>query len=164
MRIILNLIILGLQGISTFIALVVIYMTFVLIDYQGGSDVFIGSTLIQPVFGGLISVMTIGVCLLVGLPIRISNRINCWWAERFWLSILGVLLGLSLIIVSVLPSMTETINATIENEIIKKQIPNLVVATTGWFLTAFSLLHVFPPNSFRSWTERLVSKYTGRCL
>jgi hypothetical protein len=161
MRIVLNLIILGLQGITTFIALVVIYMAFALLDYQGGIDGFIGTTLFQPIIGGFISVMTIGVCLLVGIPIRINSRINFWWRERFWLSISGVLLGLSLIVISVLPAMTETINATIEDEIIKKQIQDLAAATMGWFLTAFSLLHVFPPNSLRSWTERLISKYTG---
>jgi hypothetical protein len=161
MRIILNLIILGLQGIITFITLIVTYMIFVLLDYQGGIDGFIGTTLFQPTIGGLISIVTIGICLLTGLPIRISDRINTWWTKRIWLSIMGVLLGLSLIILSLLPSMTETINTTSENETIQKQIPNLGFGTTGWFLTGFSLLHLFPPYNFRVWMEEMIAKYTG---
>lgn len=161
MKIILNLIILGLQGITTFISLLVIYMIFVLMDYQGGIDSFIGTTLFQPIVGGLISIVTIGICLLIGLPIRIYDRINTWWTKRIWLSISGVVFGLSLIIVSLLPSMTETIDTTIENEIIKRQIPNVGFAITGWFLTGFSLLHLFPPINFRLWTEEIIAKHTG---
>ena len=161
MRIILNLIIVGLQGIITFITLIVIYMIFVLLDYQGGIDGFIGTTLFQPILGGLISIVTIGICLLIGLPIRVSDRLNSWWTKRIWLSILGVFLGLFLIILSLLPSMTETINTTIENEIIQKQVPNLSIATMGWFLTGFSLLHLFPPYKFRIWTEEMIAKYKG---
>lgn len=72
MRILLNLIILGLQGIITFITLILIYMILVLLDYQGGFDGFIGTTFFQPIIGGLISIVTIGICLLIGLPIRIN--------------------------------------------------------------------------------------------
>lgn len=161
MRIILNIVILGLQGIVAFIALIAIYMIFVLLDYQGGIDGFIGTTLFQPVIGGLITILTIGICLLIGLPIRISERINTWWTKRIWISIFSALLGLSLIILSLLPSMIKTVDITIENEIIQKQILNLGFATTGWFLTCFSLLHLFPPYKFRIWTEQMISKYTG---
>lgn len=161
MRIILNLIILGIQAIITFITLILIYMIFVLLDYEGGIDGFTGTTLFQPIIGGLLTIMTIAICLLMGLPIRISRRINTWWTKRIWISIFGVLLGLSLIIFSVLPSMTQTIDITMENEMIHKQIPNLGLGTTGWFLTGFSLLHLFPPYKLRIWTEEIISKYTS---
>jgi len=161
MRIALNLVILALQGIIAFITLMAIYMIFVLLDYEGGIDSFIGTTLFQPIIGGLITIVTIGTCLLIGLPIRISKRINTWWTKRLWISILGALLGLSLIILSLLPSMLKTIDITMENEMIQKQIPNLGFGTTGWFLTCFSLLHLFPPYRFRIWTEEMVSKYKG---
>jgi uncharacterized membrane protein YbhN (UPF0104 family) len=136
-------------------------MIFVLLDYKGGVDSFIGTTVFQPIIGGLISIVTIGICLLIGLPIRFSDKIHTWWTKRIWLSILGTVIGLFLLILSLLPSMTERINATIENEIIQRQIPNLGFATTGWLLTCFSLLHQFPPNRFRVWTEEMIRKYTG---
>lgn len=162
MKIILNLIILGLQGTVTFITLLVIYMSFALLDYQGGIDSFIGTTLFQPIIGGLISMVTIGICLLIGLPIRISDKINKWWTSRIWLSILGILAGLSLMILSLLPSMKETITTIVEGEIIQKQIPDIGFAATGWFLTGFSLFHLFPPYNFRVWTEEMIAKYMNR--
>jgi uncharacterized membrane protein len=161
MRIILNLIILGLQAIITFVTLIVVYMILVLMDYQGGVDSFIGTTLFQPIIGGLISIVTIGICVLIGLPIRISDRVNTWWIKRIWLSILGVVAGLTLLIFSLLPSMTETINTIIENEVIQRQIPNTNFAITGWFLTGFSLLHLFPPYKLRIWTEEMIAKIRG---
>jgi hypothetical protein len=146
----------------TFVALIVIYMIFVLLDYQGGIDSFIGTTLFQPIIGGLISIATIAICLLVGLPIRIRDRINTWWTKRIWLSMLATLAGLFLFVLSLLPSMMKTINVTIEDEIIQKQIPNIGLATAGWFLTGFSLLHLFPPYRFRTWLEEVINRYTGR--
>jgi hypothetical protein len=161
MRIILSLIILALQGMVSLITLMVIYLIFVLLDYQGGIDSFIGTTLFQPIIGGLISILTIGICLLIGLPIRISDRINTWWTERIWLSILGILIGLTLLSLSLVPSMMQTINKPIEDVIIQKRIPNLNFAATGWFLTAFSLLHLFPPHKLRNWAEGLIARYTS---
>jgi hypothetical protein len=158
MRIILNLLVLGFQGIITFVTLLVIYMIFVLLDYQGGIDSFIGTTLFQPIMGGLISLITILICLTIGLPIRLSNRVNTWWTKRIWLPIFGTIIGLSLLIVSLLPSMRGTTNTIINEEIIQRQIPNLGFATTGWFLTSFSLLHLFPPYRLRIWTEDLYKK------
>lgn len=139
----------------------VIYMRFVLLGYEGGIDGFIGATLFQPIIGGLMTILTIGVCLLIGFPIRVSKRINTWWTKRTWIPILGVLLGLSLIVLALIPSMTQIIETTIEKEIVPKEIPNLGFAATGWLLTAFSLLHVFPPYRFRTWTEDISAKYTG---
>jgi hypothetical protein len=97
----------------------------------------------------------------VGLPIRLSSSINSWWSENFWLPTLGALLGLVLIIVSVVPPMRDTINATIDSQVIKKEIPNTKAAVIGWILISFSLLHVFPPNKLRFQIEGLISKYTG---
>lgn len=137
-------------------------MTFVLLDYQSGIDSFIGTTLFQPILGGLISVVTIGICLLVGIPIRINNNLNIWWTQRIWLALTGVVIGLSLLILSSLPSMRETINTSIENQIVQKQIPNPVLAITGWFMTCFFLLHLFPPYNLRIWVEEKITRYTGK--
>lgn len=76
MRIIITLIVLLLQCIITFVILMVIYMVFVLIDYQGGIDSLLGVAIIQPIIGALISILTIIICILIGLPLRVSNKIN----------------------------------------------------------------------------------------
>jgi hypothetical protein len=151
-----------LQGVTTVLTLMVIYMVFVLMDYQGGIDSFIGTTLIQPIIGGVLSILTIGICLLIGLPIRISSSLNTWWTERIWLALAGVLCGFSMIIVTVLPSMATIVNTTIEGEVVQRQIPNLGFAGAGWLLTAFSVLHLFPPYQSRIWMEGLIAKYIVR--
>lgn len=161
MKIILDLVTLAIQGTITFITLMVIYMMLVLLDYQGGVDGFIGIALFQPIIGGIISLVTIGICLVIGLPIRLSNTINAWWTKRIWLSILGSVIGLFLLIISLLPSMMETIDTTFENEIVQRQTPNLGFAAAGWFLICFSLLHTFPPYRFRVWLDELIGNYTG---
>jgi hypothetical protein len=162
MRIILNLIVLAVQCVITFFTLLAIYMIFVVMDYQGGIDSFIGTTIIQPILGGLFSIMTIGICVLIGLPIRISETINIWWIKRTWLAIFALVLGLCLMTLSLLPSMRDTINSTIEDEIIQRQIPDPVFAICGWFVTAFSLLHLFPPYKLKISIERIVNKYVGK--
>jgi hypothetical protein len=145
--------------VATFITLMVIYMVFALMDYQGGIDGFIGTTLIQPLIGGVLSILTIGICLLIGLPIRIISSLNTWWTERIWLALAGVLFGFSMIIVSVIPSMATIVNTTIEGEVVQRQIPNLSFAGAGWLLTAFSLLHLFPPYEVKVRTEALITRY-----
>jgi hypothetical protein len=91
MRKLLNLITVGFQVTVTFVTLMILYMIFVLLDYQGGIDSFIGTILFQPILGALFSILTIVICLLVGLPIRISKRINLWWTDRFRLPVASIL-------------------------------------------------------------------------
>lgn len=161
MKKLLNVIILGLQGAATFFTLLVIYMIFVLLDYQGGIDSFIGTIVFQPIMGAILSITTIGICLLVGLPIRMNRHIHSWWIERLWLPIVGIWCGIFLMVISVLPPMMDTVNITLDDQTITKQVPHTGAAITGWFLISFSLLHVFPPKKLRRWTEQIISKYTG---
>jgi hypothetical protein len=138
MKKLLSLIILGLQGTTTFFTLVAVYMIFVLLDYQGGIDSFIGTMVFQPIMGGLLSLTTIVVCLLVGLPISLSSCINTWWRDRFWLPIVGVLCGFSLLVLSVLPSMMKTVTTALDDQSITRQVPHTGAAITGWCLLSFS--------------------------
>ncbi|MEJ1237061.1 hypothetical protein WBG78_02970 [Chryseolinea sp. T2] len=159
MRTLIHLAILLTQGALAFITLMIIYMIFVLMDYQGGIDGLIGTTVIQPIIGGLITVVTIGICVFIGLPIRLSERINAWWSKRIWLALSGLLLGLVLLVVSTLPFMTTTVDVNIDGDIVPHQIPNLAAAASGWFLTSFCVLHTFPPYNVRRWAEGMIGKY-----
>lgn len=159
MRIILNLLILAAQAIATFIALIAIYMILVLLEYRGGFDAFTGTLFFQPFMGALISTISIGGCLLLGLPIRLMAKINTWWTKRIWLPIVGMIIGPSLLILSILPSLKQTI---IVNEDIQVQTPNPGLAVAGWFITAFAILHLFPPHRFMVWSEEMLRKLSGR--
>lgn len=145
----------------TFFALTATYMIFVLLDYQGGIDGILGTMLFQPLLGGLFSVVTIAACFVVGLPIRINGTINSWWTKNLWLPITALFIGICLLILSVHPSLRETISTTIENQSAQKEISNLMFVTMGWHLTAFSMLHIFPSSDLRHRTEKIISKYTG---
>jgi hypothetical protein len=136
-------------------------MIFVLLDYQGGIDSFIGTILFQPILGALFSILTIVICLLVGLPIRISKRINLWWTDRFRLPVASAFCGFSLMIISLLPAMMKTVSTMVDNEVVKKQVPNIGAAAAGWLLISFSLLHVFPPKRLILWIEQIICKYTS---
>jgi len=138
-----------------------IYMIFVLLDYQGGIDGFIGTTIFQPILGGLISVLTIFVSLIIGLPIRLGKTINSWWSRNFLIPILGTITGLTLLVISFLPSFKETVKTIIENQETTKELPNLMLVSIGWFLTAFSTLHIFPTDGIKLWTGNIITKYTG---
>lgn len=82
---------------------------------------------------------TIGICLIIGLPLLIIPKLEKWWNTNSYIAFIGLLMGIVLILCS--PHVTESIK-TIENNIeVKKEIPNEVVLAIGWFTTAFFMLH-----------------------
>lgn len=157
MRIILNLLILAAQVVVTFIALIAIYMILILLEYRGGFDALVGTVFFQPFIGALMSMITIAVCLLLGLPIRFIDKVSTWWTKRIWLPILGIIIGPSLLILSFLLKHT-----TLVDQNIQIQTPNPGLAVAGWFILAFALLHLFPPHRFMVWSEEMLRKLSGR--
>lgn len=121
-------------------------MIFSLLDYQGGIDGFIGIIFFQPIMGVMSSLFTIIVCLIVGLPIRLNKRIKKWWNNRFYIAFGGVICGLTFIIISLIPDLMTTIITQNGDQEVLKKIPNLYLIVGGWFIMAFSTLHLFPPT------------------
>jgi uncharacterized membrane protein YbhN (UPF0104 family) len=142
-----DLLILGLQMALTFTVLFCIYMFFALCDNEFGIDGLFGLFIIQPVFSVILSMITIIVCVLIGLPIRLSRKLNCWWTKHFYIAIFGGILGMVVFVFSIFPNFKETV--VLDNEI-TKQIPNTALVSAGWLLTAFSLLHIYPPAQILS--------------
>jgi hypothetical protein len=140
----------------TFIATICIYMVFALLDYQGGIEGIIGITVFQPIFAVLLSVLTIVVCFIVGLPIRLNRVIYRWWTDKFYISIIGVVGGVCLLFLSFSPYFLQAIKAQVEGQETIKKIPNLALVIAGWFLTAFSTLHLYPPIFLRTKLERVL--------
>ena len=134
------------QLIMTFITLLVIYMIFALMDYQSGIDGFIGITIIQPIFGAVISILTIFICSIVGLPIRLHKRLNAWWINYFYISLIGIAIGIILIIISSLPYFKDSVTVNLDSRVTMKKIPNIAFLLSGWTLLAFSILHLYPPE------------------
>jgi hypothetical protein len=99
---------LGLQIALTFIATFCIYMVFALLDSDFGLDGLFGLVIFQPIIAIILSGLTIFVCLIVGLPIRLYNRLNYWWTTNFYIAIIGTVIGLTLLFLSLLPTFSET--------------------------------------------------------
>ena len=149
---IITLVTLGLQLVLTFIATFCIYMFFALLDNDFGFDGLFGLFIIQPIIGVILSILTIIVCLTLGLPIRLNKKINYWWTTNFYISIIVTISGLTLLFLALLPNFNETVTVIINEQETLKQIPNSTLSCVGWFLTAFSLLHIYLP---RQLTERI---------
>lgn len=137
---------LGLQIALTFIANFCIYMVFALLDSDFGFDGLFGLFVFQPFFAFILSGLTIFVCLVAGLPIRLNKKINYWWKKNLFIAIIGTVLGLIFLSVSLLPTFKETGSYNLDGQPTLKQIPNSILAISGWVLTAFSLLHIYPPR------------------
>lgn len=143
---------LGLQIALTFIATFCIYMVFALLDSDFGFDGLFGLVFFQPIIAIILSGLTIIVCLILGLPIRLNSKVNYWWTTNFYISIIGTIIGLTFLFLSLLPTFRDTATCDLDGQTTLKQITNTVLSISGWFLTAFSLLHFYPP---RQLTEKI---------
>lgn len=156
----LNALILILQLLLTFLCLWIIYMVFALFDYQGGIADFLGITLIQPLIGAIVSLLTILVCFAIGLPIRLKKKINEWWIKHYYLALAGMMAGFALIFLSQVYSTS--IKFISQGTEVYRKMPDLYFLFTGWFLSAFSLLHLYPSfyliEEFEKFVEKLKIK------
>ena len=133
------------QLFTTAAVLFVTYIIFALIDLDDFDLITEGAFLIsQPVYGILITVLTIIVCTIVGLPIRLKKTINKWWSRKPMLVFAGVVIGFILMSLSLNVNFSATTKVIVDGEERSKEIPNCSLLVTGWFLTAFSLLHFYP--------------------
>src|SRR5687768_10036810 len=131
----------------TFATLFVIYIIYALLDVDEADMMNgIGFIIFQPFFGLILTSITILACFVFGLPIRTSSKIRQWWISRPLLSVIGFVIGLLLLFLAFNPNLTETKQIMLNGETIDKEVPNAAVSITGWFLTAFCLLHFFPQS------------------
>ena len=153
---VLNIVTIGLQIVITFVATICVYMVYALFDNDFGFDGLFGLVIIQPIIGVILSLITIFLCLLVGLPIRLNKNLNRWWTTHFYISLLGVVCGLTFLVLAFLPNLQHTVTTEIDGQATIKHVPNFYFAITGWFLTAFSLLHLYPPPQL---TDKIKSMF-----
>lgn len=122
----------------------ILYMLFAMFDYQGGFANFVGLTLFQPILAILLSILTVIVCGLVGLPIRLNYRLNNWWRTHFYVSILIGFLGLVACAISLMPGFIEEVTYRMDGMDMTQTVPNRILSISGWFLVAVGTLHVYP--------------------
>ena len=123
-----------------------------LLSVQAGLSfvVLLGLLVFQPLMGALLSLATMSVCVLVGLPLRLT-AFGSWWRQRPLLPLAGAGAGGALLVLSLFLRGASHSAAFTEPSV-------LALAATGWFLLAFCLLHVFLPDTL---LHRLRPNRTG---
>ncbi len=99
---------------------------------------------IEPLYGLVISVLTVASCFAAGLPIRLNTKLFRWWTSRPVIQVMAIVLGVSLIAVSFLPFLKEPAEVIIMNEKEILRVPNHYILYAGWWVSAFSLVHFYP--------------------
>lgn len=136
---------------ASLVALFVTYMVFAFFDYQGGIDSFVGMIILQPLLAIIISVFTVFICLLIGLPIRINKKLNKFWREKFYLAPVLALCGIISCALSLLPAFTQEIESIMDGTGQIVTVSNLFLSIIGWFLIAIGFLHWNLPYKIESW-------------
>lgn len=136
------------QAVIAFISLNCIYMLFAFYDLDGGVDGAISFVFFMFI-ASILSSLTIFICLILGLPIRLNSKVYNWWNVNFYIPIILTIIGLFFLYLSTTNYFLETAESTYQNQKVFKQIPNINLQITGWFLTAFSVLHFFPSSNLR---------------
>jgi hypothetical protein len=141
----------------TFIALFVIYLIFALLDMDD-FDMIIEATFLifQPILAIILSTLTIVACIIVGLPIRLLPKVNLWWRRRPVIPAVALTVGIILLCLSA--NFKETQNIAIDGIEKQNEVPNYSLALTGWFMTAFALLHFYPMHFWLSKNKRISKK------
>lgn len=132
-------------------------MIFAMFDYQDGFANFVGLTLFQPILALLLSILTVIVCGLIGLPIRLNNRLNTWWRTNFYVSILIGFLGLVACAISLMPGFVEEVTYRMDGMDMTQTVPNQILSISGWFLVAVGTLHTYPPKYIQDKLESLLT-------
>lgn len=132
-------------------------MLFAMFDYQGGFTNFVGLTLFQPILAILLSILTVIVCGLVGLPIRLNKRLNTWWRTHFYISILIGFLGLVACAISLMPGFVEEVTYRMDGMDMTQTVPNRILSISGWFIVAIGTLHTYLPKFIQDRLESLLT-------
>ncbi|MFZ6013710.1 MAG: hypothetical protein ACOYXT_25450 [Bacteroidota bacterium] len=147
-----------LQMIVAFLVTFSLYMMLAISDYTGGIDKFAGLMVIQPVLGAIFAVLTVVICFIIGLPIRVISTVRHWWIARTFVPVLGIAFGLILLILSYLSPWRGSVSEIADGFELQQEIPNLTLVLSGWFATTFFILHTFPPfSSILSFKKRITS-------
>ncbi len=142
----------------TIVTIFILYMLFAMFDYQGGIANFVGLAIFQPIFAIILSLLTVIICGLIGLPIRLNKRLNNWWRTHFYISILIGFLGIVACAISLMPGFIEEITYRMDGMEMTQTIPNQILSISGWFLVAMGTLHTYPPKFLQDKLENFLLK------
>jgi hypothetical protein len=142
----------------TFATLFVIYIVYALLDVDEVDLISgLGFIVFQPLLGFGLTGLTVLICLIAGLPLRLITKVRQWWLTKPLLPVLGASVGLFMLLLSFHSNLTETKQVILNGETIDKEVPNTPLSITGWFLIAFCLLHFYPQTVLSIFRRRQTS-------
>jgi len=106
----------------------------------------IGFLLFQPILSIIFTSLTIIICLIIGLPIRRIKTARDFWNANPLISIAGIVIGCFFLLLSFSNKFTEIRKVEIEDSTVHKEVPNMILTVTGWFLIGFNLIHIQPKS------------------
>ena len=86
---------------------------------------------------------TIAICFLVGMPIRLIPKVFDWWCRHQVIPVILLTIGILCCFLSIQPQFIVTVTEAEGAGLTIKKIPNSYILVSGWFLTAFSLTHLY---------------------
>lgn len=143
------------QAACTFILTAILYFIYGRFTNEGGFSNHISMLFFQVIYSFIFAFVTLLVCGLFGLPIRLSKGLYEWWVRHSWVSFLIMLAGILFFFMALLPAFQSQI--TLENQTVKN-VPNAWLAMLGWALTGFGALHIFPSRTFMDRVNNFVNR------
>jgi len=95
-------------------------------------------------YGGILSVITISIVSVAGLPLRVIRGVRTWWVARRWIALAGIAVGLVLVVLSAVRSSDETYTRDGYEYYLEQG--NYPLAVVGWFILAFFAMHSWSPE------------------
>lgn len=138
------------------------FLTQLLITLTGAFSLSIIYTLLQgglssylPLQSLFIILVTMAFSLVIGLPIRMSDKINSWWLHHQLIPITGAIIG-SLLMLAGAFIRYKHIYPVGEGTAEVLIVPDTLVSGCGWSVAIFSLLHLYLPIPRRNlWARRV---------
>jgi hypothetical protein len=104
------------------------------------------------------SIITIMICVVIGLPLRLIPSVRNWWLSKPLLPLVILALGILLLFLSINPNFQITGIVDENGRMLVRHYSNVYISLTGWFLTAFILLHLYPAVTVEYFAGRLSGK------
>ena len=137
--------VLQLQSLLAFVGAFFLYMFYAIMDAGSGGPF---SFLFALITGGFFSILSVLICLLIGLPIRLHNGLKRWWTKSYILPLLMIMGGLFCVALSLAPARMDLVTMPEDPNGSQKLIPDVGLALAGWFTTIFGVLHTLLPTGF----------------
>ena len=134
---------------------IALIVSILIITYLLSLDVHneLNSTVILPIL--LMSGIAVGVCFIIGLPIRLSKQLNNWWIRHIYVQVIIFILGFAFLLISLVNDIAERCRCGGIN-------PNITLMIIGLILVIFILLHFYFINKSktkREMNQKEFSKY-----